>query len=462
MVAPILLTINGVPYPNTSQDSIVINAVLGKSISSVAATIYDKNSAGTVPSEDAEIVITRPDTGGRIFGGLASMVTGYTEGVSRYWDIQGQSYNILLDRILFYRSYQPSFSYTSIHGPHLLGDLAILANLFETAVVGAYGNTGAPSEIVVNPAYCQQGSTNMGGLTFTYQYAREAVELIANYVKFNYYIDFNKNLHYYYTPNIVAPYGLSSVAGETLSGLTTIPYNKLKWKRDGTRILNNFVVFGANIKSDKQQKTLSGNGSQKAFSVAFAGSAVPLSAPPGEAKILVFVNIGTDPLPNWDSQTVGIASIDSPGSVDVIYDPSLLTLTFNSAPPNLTKAVLVAYAYTYSAGRAVTNNASVTKYGRTFSNRLIASDANTASLIDVAISHLDKQFSSALEVLTCTVNDSSFPVGSTARFEIGQYVPLHHHLLGINKSYWINKVTTRVLGGQIRSYDLEMRSYTLE
>ena len=89
-----------------------------------------------------------------------------------------------------------------------------------------------------------------------------------------------------------------------------------------------------------------------------------------------------------------------------------------------------------------------------------ASDANSAATIMAYLAHLKAQFKAGLEVLTLSVDSIDFP--STTRFEIGQQVSLVNTVLGIDKYYWIHSIKTKINGGSISSYDLELRNYTLE
>ena len=92
------MTIGGTTRSTTLQDNFKIHAVMGQTIPTLEGTIYDPNANLLVPAEGSDVIVTRGDTGARVFGGLLSMVTGRSEGVSRYWDIQCQGYAILLDR----------------------------------------------------------------------------------------------------------------------------------------------------------------------------------------------------------------------------------------------------------------------------------------------------------------------------------------------------------------------------
>ena len=443
MTAPITITIAGNPYTSAIQDSLSIKAVIGKTPSTIDAIFFDKSAALLVP-EGVDIIVTRTDTSERIFGGLTSMVSDWTEGVSRYFQIQGQSYTVLLDRIIFYAAYGTGYS-----------DKDILTDLFTSKVVGSNGQIGVSSEITVG-SNVKIGQTGLTPLTFVYSYAREAIELLAGYVGYNYYVDFNKDLHYYHKESVVAPYGLSSSPNNT----TTIGYNNLRRRKDATRVINNYLVFGPSLTSKLQEDFCSNDGSKTVISVAFKGSAVSIYAPPGEAMIKVWVNTGTDITPTWVTKTVGLYNSDSLSTKDCLFDPSALTLTFGTAPLNLTKAVKVNYSFPYSAGSPRFDAGSYAQYGRIFSNKLVASDLNSAGAITSKLNNLAEQYKSALHTITLRVDDTMFP--GTTRFAPGQWVYLYNEILGISKSYVIYSITTKILGGVIKSYDLELRSYTLE
>lgn len=456
MTAPLTVTIGGVSWTSITQSSLVIQQVIGKTVPTMQATLYDKGAAKTAPAELDEVIVTRSDTGAKIFGGLLAIPVGYTEGNSRYWDIQAQGYSVLLDRTVFYMSYGTSIPGLSHQG---YSDKDVLADLFNNRVVGQNGTLGAASEINVG-TYVQVGSPQLTPLNFIYSTAREVIELLANYVGYDYYVDPNKELHYYLTESVTPSWALSSTPGETLGGLTAVGYRNIRWKRDASRIINNYVVFGSTATSNLQTTIVAGNGSSVKFSLAFLGSAVLIQAPPGSATINVWKNTGTDLSPVWTAQTVGTANTtDNPASFDCMQDLINQTVNFASAPASLSKAFKVQYVFPFGGGVPYSVAGSISKYGRTLTQRLVASDANSAAAMQRQIANLQKQFSYGLEVITLTVDDEAFPSG-TARFELGQWVPVKNTVLGINGNYWVHAIKTKVLGGTIREYELELRNWT--
>jgi hypothetical protein len=466
MTAPVLLSIGGTSWPTLVESSFQIQTILGQTVSTLRGSLYDKACSLPIPIELSDIIVTRGDTGDRIFGGLLSAPAGRTEGVSRYWDIQAQSYTILLNKILFYNSYNTGYTYTDLSSNALTGDLAILSNLFQKSVVSRQGVGYTPSEILVSPTYCQQGMKTIGALKFIYTYAQEAVSQLATYVGFNFYVDYNKYLHYYSRTTVSAPFSLSS----SPDGTTSIGYRNMIYKPDGSRIINCYLVYGSQLPSATQTGYLGNNGILTVLSTGnLPGAQFGLGAPAGQTQILVWVNTGTQLSPVWVSRTCGVTGLNSLSSFDCTFDAVANALTFAVAPPNISVpaannsgAVKLQYMYTYAGGQPFYVLDSVTKYGREYWQRIIAADVNTAAGLATNLQNLESQFSTALEIITLTVSDSDFPVGNNNRFAIGQYVPLVNAKLGVNKSYWIHSITTKIVGGQLRSYDLELRNYVLE
>jgi hypothetical protein len=464
MSAPVILTIGGVSYPSVQQENFQISTIQGQTVSTLTGTIYDKNSHLAIPGELTDVIVTRSDTGARIFGGLLSTNTGRIEGLSRYWDINAQSYTILLNKIIFRNDYNTG--YVNPDHPTYPGDLAVLANLFEKSVVSRNGIGFAPSEIIVSPTYCQSGLSTIGALQFVYTYAQEAVSQLATYVGFNYYVDYNKYLHYYGYTTIPAPFNLS----DTPNGTTTLSYRGLTRKVDASRIINCYMVYGMSLPSNIQTSYLGNDGTQTVLSTGgLPGSQFGLGAPPGQTQILVWVNTGTQASPVWAAKTVGVAGLNSLSSFNCLFDAVANSLTFAVAPPNIavpssniSGAVQLQYIYTYVGGQPFWVANSITQYGREFWQRIIASDANSMAGLSVNLQNLERQFSSPLEVLNLSVSDDDFPVGNTNRFNVGQYLLLQNSILGISGGYWIHSITTTVLGGQLKEYKMELRNYVLE
>ncbi|OBW61102.1 MAG: hypothetical protein A9183_03080 [Dehalococcoides mccartyi] len=456
MTAPITITINGENITTLEEDSFSVTSILGQTVDTANITIYDKNSELIIP-EQVDIAITRTGTGERIFGGLTSMPEASTDGLSRWYKLSCQDYTVLLDATMVFASYPSGFTYDG-----LSGDKAIIANLFEKAGISLGGGEAPPCEIEAR-TYVGQALSGMAAMYFNYTSLREAMTTIANYAGWNFYVDYDKHLHYYYKDSDTAPFNLSS----SPNGTTSIGYRNLKWKRDGTSVRNFYVMFGTNLFSGLQTYYLSSNGSATTLTLGLAdlGRNIILQPPPGYKTILVDINTGTDGTPVWTAKTVGTDGIDTLTSVDCLHNASQQTLSFATPPPNLTNSLRIRGVFMLNGGQADASSESITKYGRIFSKRLVASDANSAAAMAAKLANYKSQYAFALNSCTLTVDDDMFPTAD--RFKVGQWVHLTNEVLNqgytsppLNeKGFMIHSITTRCLGGQKLVYTLDLRDW---
>lgn len=442
----ITATIGGVSVPSIEQASFSIETVIGATVDTAKLRIYDK-AANLAIQEEVDVII-QDSASNRIFGGLSSMVDGWVEGRSRWWDVSCQDYTILLDTTIVLASYPAGYTYDG-----LSGDQAIIANLFEQAVVGLTGGSSA-SEIEAR-TYVGQALSGTAAMTFNYVTLREAMATICGYTGWNYYVDYEKHLHYYFREDVAAPYNLSS----SPNGSTTLGYRNLKWKRDGTSIRNFYLMFGVNLFSDAQTYIFPGDGSKTVFLLGITELErnVILAGPEGYQTIRVYTNTGTDGTPIWTEATVGLEGADAAGSKDCLHNPAQQVLTFTTAPPNLANSVKVIGRYLFNAAQANTDNNSINKYGRAFARRLVAADTNSAAALNNKLISYRTQFAFALNKCTLKVDEATFP--GTSRFQVGQWVNLYNEILGINKGFLISRITTNVIGGSYKDYNLELRDW---
>ena len=457
--------------PTIVENTYEVNTVLGQTISTLRGTVHDKLANMDI-QEGMDIVSYDISNGEKIFAGITSIVTDYTTGIERYFDLLCQDYSVLLDRTLVYATYPAGFTYV-YDSTTFYGDQAIIMDLFQNRCLfpsGAANGQLGPSEITVVD-YVAEGTHGLTAMNFLNMTLRECLDLLAGYVNFAYYVDYDKKLHYFYKPNVPAVYGLSS----SPNGTTTLGYHGLKRKRDATRIVNTFLVLGSQLHGADNFWIHAGNGVGWIFVVnpklTNGTSVIPIGAPSTTTTglIQVFINTGSDMAPSWVEDTNGgIYGVDEvltpsliPVSHDWLFDPSTNLIYFQTPPPSFaTNSFRIGYCLLLNGGLPDTIPGSITKYGRAFTTRLVAQDANTAATILNNLAHLEEQFSYALEILTLSLDSVDFP-GNT-RFERGQLTHLDNTVLGIDKDYWIHAITVKVAGGTIVSYDLELRSYTLE
>ena len=277
------VTDNDPVIENIVEDSLVIESYIGQVVDTCELTIFDKYSDMVIQSM-SEIIITRADInngdvdapfpnpgeqGNRLFSGLVVYIVGEPVGFSTYWTLTCQDFTIMLDRTLTLGSYPANFEDSGHRG-----DIAILYNVFNSeSYTGGrdLGSSAGASEILITndtirDGLIQQGLNALELQSFRFSTLREVVSTLAQYVGFDFYVDYYKRLHYYYREEELAPYALTdgrlptgidrdgihfiSVDVPIRRTLPALTYRSCSWKRDGSRLVNAFALFGDRLLSD--------------------------------------------------------------------------------------------------------------------------------------------------------------------------------------------------------------------
>ena len=451
MTAPVSVIINGSAVTTLDESTVVIDQILGTTIDTATIRIFDKNASITVP-EGKDIVISRPDTGAVIFGGLTSLVDGWLDGRSRWWEIKAQDYTTILDSTIVFASYTSGWS-----------DQDMIADLFANRVV----SPGPASEINAT-TYVNERISSMAAIFFNYVTLREAMQTICNYSGSNHYVDGSKNLHYFYLGEEDSGFALKD-APDTSHSPPWVGYRNIRWRRDASQLKNYFYIFGNNLFSSPQTYILPADGVQTTIylGVDSLGMDVFLAPEPGYSQIRVWHNNGSDAVPDWEPSGNGLTVYDYvDGSftgpefgADVLFSQTGQFMLFSFTPSNLTQSVKIGACFQYSSSQTQSNGASYTKYGRYLAKKITANDANSANSLTQIVAAYDKELAFALNKVTVTVDDQAFNGVTTERFTTGKRLYLWNTLLGLSDYFWTHRVTTRIEGGELRSYELELRNW---
>lgn len=160
---------------------------------------------------------------------------------------------------------------------------------------------------------------------------REVVDQLSTGAGGDWYVDYDKKLHYFLTEADVAPFGLSDTPNNT----TLYPYSDLKVNREGTGIINRVEVVGGNYLSDDTTIYVAGTGQDQRISIPFS-----MSAGTGQTGVLMWRNDGTVGVPIWTPLTVKIGYIQElAGANDVLYYYNEKVIEQQAVWPNLANAV---------------------------------------------------------------------------------------------------------------------------
>lgn len=464
-------TINTISYTGTGKlviyvpkvlpETVLVDSILGSAIDTMSFKVRDTSNSLVIP-EGVDIVAYWGTTNEIIFGGLISSVDASIEGRTRVYEVKAQDYTVLLDTTIVYASYIANYTYGG-----LTGAKAIIADLFETKVVGG---ANIYSEIEAR-TYVEDPHVSMTAIKLENVTLREALSTIASYTQNNYYVDYEKHLHFYYftSANYTAAYPLSDVPDYA----TNYGYRNIHWKRDATQLRNSFLLIGAQFYSEIMTYILANDGVQTTLSLKDGCGVSPnqivgnkLLAPmPGHTQISVWTNTGdyaTDLSPVWEALTVGVDGSDTLTSYDVLFNQIQQKLVFKVAPPSWShNSVMIGCTYLYntSDGRQVAG--SLTKYGRYFTKRVSLSDPNTANGYTSIFQSLEREYAYALSKITLTVDDKCGPNNST-RLKVGQVVGVTNAALGLaaaNDKFLIHRKLSKIAGGTLMTYDLELRNW---
>lgn len=162
-------------------------------------------------------------------------------------------------------------------------------------------------------AFYQQNVTDADtpeiSLKFNYENVSDAIRQIAEAVGNDWYIDADRDVHFYQLASEAAPFGLSDTSQNFL-------WNTLRIRSDLSTIKNQIYVRGGEYE-----------GSQTDYDVIADGTALNFRSPYRIKEIEIYVDSGG----GFVQQTVGVDNLDDPASYDCLYNFQEKNLKFKAA-----------------------------------------------------------------------------------------------------------------------------------
>jgi hypothetical protein len=258
---------------------------------------------------------------------------------------------------------------------------------------------------------------------------------------YEWYVDYNKVLHYFAPEEEVAPFALS----DNPDNSSTYPYYDFSRAIDATRIANRVLVIGGYYRSDDTEFILEANGVETIIPLPYKKVHAPTTNP---TRIQVWKNTGDDVTPVWVEQTVGLDNMDSLADYDCLFNFGDSLLKFASAPAELKKSVKIKGRYVVPVVAQLRSDSSYVHYGRWYDKKIVDKDISSKEEAkDRAKAILSEQaFAKEIVRLRC------MQPGLCS----GQRLRLIHSILGIDRYYTIAKVRTIVMRGDHAEYIVEM------
>ena len=383
-----------------------IAQVVTKRVDTLALRLENPNVGWSIEGKQ-EIVVSNNAETVRYFAGYISNIKLDTIGISKALIISAQDYTVLLDTIIINEVYENQ------------GDQTIIASLF-TKYAGEFDAT----------TYVKPGRT-IERIVFYYCALREALEWLAEISGYDWYIDYNKYLHYFSQETNLAPFALSS----SPVAPSSYPHKVSSYEKDVTGIVNRVIVIGGSYLSENTEFELAADGQQQRLALPYS-----LHAPSDDTLVEVYENTGSDSVPTWVELSVGIDYLDDPASHDCLYNYTEKFLSFTTAPPNLQRSIKVRGRYDVPILVRVRSLDSYSTYGRWYEAKVVDQDIDSrdwARLRGKAFL-ADKAMELPKGVTTCRQE------GLVA----GMRIQIVDSVRGINGYYLIQSIRTKLLSGR--------------
>lgn len=378
--------------------SIVIDDVVNDKVNTCSFTLIDRSESG-IPATDDEVIITLADDT-KIFGGYIITTQLSKKGIGTVQvKIECSDYTILLDRNLVHKSYEN------------MTDAQIIADIVDTYCSSA--------GITLNNVI--EGVT-INSIKFNYQQVSQVMRRICELTGRSWYIDYDKDIHYFPTTQNAAPFNISSSQND---------YTDLRITKDSSQLKNRVYVRGGTKLSDLTSYSVVGDGAARQF---------PLPDKPHNIALTV----------NSVSKTVGIKNIDLSG-YDWYLNFQEKYIEQDSGGAILTSSDTLELTYNYDIPIlvAVEDKDSILENGqkefaifdKSIDTTQAARDRATAELTDYANDMVDGTF-----------------ITHTPGFKSGQYININLSDYGVNDDYLVQSVVARSMGAGLFYYEVSVAS----
>lgn len=296
----IVVTVNGVDLTKKIEaGSLKIENILTRKRDTCQFSLLSYPNNQVTPVVGQEVVITYdPGTGlGRAFGGVITelqqdgITFGSSAGLLR-WKVTCQDYTRLLDRKLVPDKY---VNQTVDE---------IIADLFARYFPADFTITNVDAPVTVR------------AVSFNYKPISKCLDALAETTGYDWYVDYNKDLHFFLSSSNPAPIEVKDDNG-------TYDYDSLIIRRDNSQVRNTIVVRGGEYEASNFTADISADGDQTVFPLGYRFATDSFSATL-TGRLL----------------DVGIDTVDNANNFDALHNNAEKILKFRDARKPTTGSVL--------------------------------------------------------------------------------------------------------------------------
>jgi len=231
------------------------------------------------PSVGDEIEVL--DGSSKIFAGVIVKATETIEGKLLKYAVECKDWTAYLDRQLVNEKYEDM-------------TIAQIINDINTNYLTGFTITNVNCDVEVN------------SVTFKRLPVSQCLQILAEQVNYNWYVDYDKNIHFFAKNSEIAPYHLTDTNGSYV-------FSSLQITDDLSQMRNRVFIRGGEIEGNSATENYKGNGTTKTFPLGHKFSSKPTVTVGGSAK------------------TVGAEFLDQSG-YDCYWNYNEKYIRFDSAP----------------------------------------------------------------------------------------------------------------------------------
>lgn len=248
-------------------------------------------------------------------------------------------------------------------------------------------------------------------ITFNRLPVSKCLQLLAEQVNYNWYVDYNKDIHFFSKNSEAAPFNLTDGNGKYI-------FNSLEITDDLSQIKNRVLIRGGEMVGGSRTENHQGDGAKKTFALGHKFAAKPTVKVGGVTK------------------TVGIDFLDQDAGFDCLWNYNEKYIRFVSAPANATAIEVINEPYIPIIVQ-VQDDASIAQYGV----YEFAKTDKTIKTKDEA-----KQYGlSQIEAYAAKIQEGSFQTYESG-LRSGQIINIQSDIRGINENFLIQRVGLRMRG----------------
>ncbi len=363
-------------------DSLKIRQALTKEVDSCTFNMEKYGSKTFKPDEEDEIVIKQD--GVKIFAGfLVRVRETLTPNLVLSYECEAKDYTHLLNRKLVNKTY---------------------SNQTELQIITDIKNNFSAAGITVANV---DGATVIENITFNNVDPSAALQKLAEIFNKDWYIDYDKDIHYFSKEANVAPFSLSDTNGNYI-------LESLEITTDTTQIKNSvFVEGGQELSGTVFTEKFVADGTQHTFSVSYQYANLILKL-------------------NGITKTVGIDGTDDFTGKDALYNFENFSLRFNPlSPPANNTIIEFGGNFYFPIKTLVRESTSITKYGE-----------KQFQIIDSNIKNRDvakKRAQAEIYAYAANLNEGGFET-YTSGLRAGQRLLIQSDIRSLSDYYLINNL----------------------